>query len=58
MPIRIRPTDSLHHAFPSLGGDLAEEDARFAAYLEQQGWEGEMGITGTEALVDSEEMKE
>ncbi|BGP55985.1 hypothetical protein JCM8202_005127 [Rhodotorula sphaerocarpa] len=41
-----------------LGGDLAEEDARFAAYLEQQGWEGEMGITGTEALVDSEEMKE
>ncbi|KAJ7510202.1 MFS Git1p-related glycerophosphoinositol permease [Mycena galericulata] len=26
-----------------LGGDLAEEDARFAAYLEANGWKGEMG---------------
>ncbi|KAJ6531330.1 hypothetical protein B0H19DRAFT_476145 [Mycena capillaripes] len=26
-----------------LGGDLAEEDARFAAFLEANGWSGEMG---------------
>ncbi|GAA6002990.1 uncharacterized protein JCM10292_000284 [Rhodotorula paludigena] len=38
-----------------LGGDLAEEDARFAAYLEAQGWEGHIGIVGKEALIDREE---
>ncbi|KAJ7096464.1 MFS Git1p-related glycerophosphoinositol permease [Mycena crocata] len=28
-----------------LGGDLAEEDARFAAFLEANGWSGEMGAS-------------
>ncbi|GAA5879409.1 hypothetical protein JCM8547_005418 [Rhodosporidiobolus lusitaniae] len=38
-----------------LGGDLADEDARFAAYLESQGWHGQMGVQGDEALVDRNE---
>ncbi|GAA5974340.1 hypothetical protein JCM11641_006746 [Rhodosporidiobolus odoratus] len=37
-----------------LGGDLAEEDVRFAAYLASQGWEGQMGVQGKEALIDQE----
>ncbi|KAJ7766893.1 MFS general substrate transporter [Mycena metata] len=28
-----------------LGGDLAEEDAKFAAFLEANGWSGEMGAS-------------
>ncbi|CAK5277228.1 unnamed protein product [Mycena citricolor] len=28
-----------------LGGDLAEEDARFAAFLEANGWQGKIGAT-------------
>ncbi|KAJ6453466.1 MFS Git1p-related glycerophosphoinositol permease [Mycena vitilis] len=33
-----------------LEGDLAEEDARFAAFLEENGWSGEMGAS--ESIVD------
>ncbi|KAJ7685498.1 major facilitator superfamily domain-containing protein [Mycena polygramma] len=33
-----------------LGGDLAEEDATFAAFLEENGWSGEMGAS--ESIVD------
>jgi hypothetical protein len=29
----------------SLGGDLADEDAKFAAFLEANGWSGEMGAS-------------
>jgi hypothetical protein len=29
----------------SLGGDLAEEDAKFAAFLHANGWSGEMGAS-------------
>jgi hypothetical protein len=29
----------------SLGGDLSDEDARFAAFLEANGWSGEMGAS-------------
>ena len=39
----------------SLGGDLAEEDAKFEAYLASQGWAGAIGVHGKEALVDVEE---
>lgn len=39
----------------SLGGDLAEEDAKFEAYLTSQGWAGAIGVHGKEALVDVEE---
>ncbi|KAJ8292394.1 Glycerophosphoinositol permease 1 [Rhodotorula toruloides] len=38
-----------------LGGDLAEEDRKFVAYLRSQGWEGHIGVSGKEALVDAEE---
>ncbi|BGP00663.1 Plasma membrane permease, mediates uptake of glycerophosphoinositol and glycerophosphocholine [Rhodotorula toruloides] len=38
-----------------LGGDLAEEDRKFVAYLRSQGWEGHVGVSGKEALVDAEE---
>jgi hypothetical protein len=31
--------------FHSLGGDLAEEDAKFAAFLEANGWSGEVGAS-------------
>ncbi|GAA5945835.1 hypothetical protein JCM10213_008200 [Rhodosporidiobolus nylandii] len=37
-----------------LDGDLAEEDARFASYLDSQGWSGEIGVQGKEALIDEE----
>jgi hypothetical protein len=36
----------------SLGGDLAEEDRKFAEYLASQGWEGDVGVKGDEALLD------
>ncbi|GAA5895808.1 hypothetical protein JCM6882_001386 [Rhodosporidiobolus microsporus] len=36
-----------------LNGDLADEDAKFAAYLASQGWTGEMGVKGDEALLDN-----
>lgn len=39
----------------SLGGDLAEEDAKFEAYLASRGWAGAIGVHGKEALVDVEE---
>jgi hypothetical protein len=39
----------------SLGGDLAEEDRKFIAYLRSQGWEGHVGVSGKEALVDNEQ---
>ncbi|KAG0657369.1 Plasma membrane permease, mediates uptake of glycerophosphoinositol and glycerophosphocholine [Rhodotorula mucilaginosa] len=38
-----------------LGGDLAEEDAKFEAYLASRGWAGAIGVHGKEALVDVEE---
>ncbi|BGP26963.1 MFS transporter, glycerophosphoinositol and glycerophosphocholine uptake [Rhodotorula toruloides] len=38
-----------------LGGDLAEEDRKFVAYLRSQGWDGHVGVSGKEALVDAEE---
>jgi hypothetical protein len=41
----------LHH---SLGGDLAEEDRKFAEYLASQGWHGDVGVKGDEALLDDE----
>ncbi|GAA6010919.1 hypothetical protein JCM10207_003990 [Rhodosporidiobolus poonsookiae] len=37
-----------------LGGDLSEEDARFAAYLQANGWEGDFGVHDKEALIDQE----
>lgn len=36
----------------SLGGDLAEEDRKFAEYLQSQGWSGDVGVKGDEALLD------
>ncbi|BGP42721.1 Plasma membrane permease, mediates uptake of glycerophosphoinositol and glycerophosphocholine [Rhodotorula kratochvilovae] len=38
-----------------LDGDLADEDARFAAYLKSQGWDGTIGVQGKEAVLDREE---
>ncbi|GAA5824335.1 hypothetical protein JCM3770_001811 [Rhodotorula araucariae] len=37
-----------------LDGDLADEDARFAAYLKSQGWDGTIGIQNKEAVLDHE----
>ncbi|KAJ7074137.1 MFS Git1p-like glycerophosphoinositol permease [Mycena amicta] len=36
-------TSGANQTANSLGGDLAEEDARFAAFLEANGWSGEIG---------------
>ncbi|GAA5928326.1 hypothetical protein JCM3775_000576 [Rhodotorula graminis] len=38
-----------------LDGDLSDEDAKFAAYLKANGWDGAMGVQGKEALIDREE---
>ncbi|GAA5965874.1 hypothetical protein JCM21900_004934 [Sporobolomyces salmonicolor] len=38
-----------------LGSDLAEEDARFAAYLQSKGWSGQIGADDKEGLEDIED---
>lgn len=38
----------------SLGGDLALEDAKFQAYLEANGWQGDVGLHDGVGLVANE----
>ncbi|GAA6032995.1 hypothetical protein JCM8097_000089 [Rhodosporidiobolus ruineniae] len=37
-----------------LGGDLADEDRKFATYLQSKGWNGQMGVRGVEAQIDDD----